>query len=435
MADRETRLLPPGPGEKFDIDANEESFHRMWELFERFGSVYQVDPLSRDRPTYVLNHPDLVQHVLAGNHRNYVKGIGFERVKMLLGNGLIVSEGAFWRKQRQMLQPSFSKPNIAGMTEIMGRCSLQLCEKWEQKADQGEAINITSELSEMALEVILRAIFGDDLDVLCRDHGGNPFEVLAEHNARDLKLVLKVRALSPLILGVVEDRRRRGNSHADFLSTYMDARDRSSGEGMTDKELVDEVVTLIIAGHETTAATLNWVWYLLSQNPDAEAALHGEVDQLELDGAPSYEDLPRLAYAKQVTEETLRLYPPVWLFTRRAVGEDRLGDYYVAPGTDIMLSPYIVHRHPEFWPDAEEFRPERFSEQGAKGRHKFAYFPFSMGARRCTGEFFAFVEAQIHLGLLASRLRLRYLPEQKPELEPALNLRSKHGLMMMAQRR
>ena len=255
MADRETRLLPPGPGEKFDIDANEESFHRMWELFERFGSVYQVNPSSRDRPTYVLNHPDLVQHVLAGNHRNYVKGIGFERVKMLLGNGLIVSEGAFWRKQRQMLQPSFSKLNIAGMTEIMGKCSLQLCESWEQKADRGEAINITSELSEMALEVILRAIFGDDLDVLCRDHGGNPFEVLAEHNARDLKLVFKVRALAPLILGVVENRRRENSKRVGFLSTYMDARDRSDGEGMTDRELVDEVITLIIAGHETTAAS------------------------------------------------------------------------------------------------------------------------------------------------------------------------------------
>lgn len=434
MADRETHPLPPGPADQFDIDANEESFHKMWELFLRFGDIYKIDPPGRDRLTYVVNHPELVQHVLAGNHRNYVKGLGFERVKMLLGNGLIVSEGGFWRRQRQMLQPAFSKQNIAGMSEIMRGCSARLCERWEAKADRGEAINITGELSEMALEVILRAIFGTDLDLLCRDHGGNPFEVLAEHNARDLQLVLKVRALAPIILGVVEGRRRGDARQKDFLSMYMYARDRDSGQPMTDRELVDEVVTLIVAGHETTAATLNWVWYLLSQNPGAEEALHSEVDLLE-GGIPRYEDLPRLAYAKQVMQEALRLYPPVWLFTRKAVGEDRLGDYWVAPGTDILLSPYIVHRHPEFWQRPEEFRPERFSEEGAKGRHKFAYFPFSMGARRCTGEFFAFVEVQIHLGLLASRLRLSLIPGQELELEPAVNLRSKHGLMMMPQRR
>ena len=434
MIERETRLLPPGPEEQCDIDANEESFHKIWELFERFGDIYKIDAPGRDRPTYVLNHPDLVQHVLADNHRNYIKGMGFERVRMLLGNGLIVSEGAFWRKQRRMIQPAFNKENIACLSEIMRRCSLQVCEKWEQKADRGEAINITNDLSEMALEVILRTTFGDDFNVLCRNHGGNPFAILTEHT-RDLQLVLKVRALAPLIMGVVEDRRRADRHEVDFLSMYMDARDRSNGQPMTDKDLLDEVVTLVVAGHETTAATLNWVWYVLSQNPEAEAALHEEVDQLELDGAPRYDDLPRLSYAKQVMAEALRLYPPVWLFTRRAVGEDWLGDYYVAPGTDIMLSPYVVHRHPKFWPGAEDFRPERFSEEGAKGRHKFAYFPFSMGPRGCAGEFFAFAEVQIHLGLLASRLRLRYLPEQKPELEPAFNLRSKHGLMMMAQRR
>ncbi len=435
LTGQKTHPLPPGPREKFDINANEESFHKMWEYFQTFGSIYKIEPPGRESLTYVLNHPDLVRHVLATNNRNYVKGLGFDRVRMLLGNGLIVSEGPFWRRQRQMLQPVFNKPNIAEMSEVIRRGTQNLCAEWERKADLGEPINITKELSGMALEVVLRSIFGDDLDAMTQTHGSNPFAILDEENARDLQLVLKMRALRPIILGIAEERRRKDVHQTDFLSLYMDARDRVSGEPMGDQELFDEIVTLIVAGHETTAATLNWIWYLLSQTPEVEEKLHREVDQLEPDSVPGFEDLPRLAYARQVMDEALRLYPPVWLFSRRAVGEDRLGGYYVAPGTDILLSPYIVHRHPEFWDHPDEFRPERFAEDAVSDRHKFAYFPFSMGARRCTGEFFATVEAQIHLGLLSRRLRLRYIPDRPIELEPLVNLRSKHGVMMMPERR
>ena len=431
------RPLPPGPAEQFDIDVNEESFHRMWGDFQRYGSIYKIDSPRREQPTYVLNHPDLVQRVLAGNRRNYVKGPGFERVKMLLGNGLIVSEGEHWLRQRRTIQPAFHRDNISAMSEVMRRSNQDRLAGWERHADSGEPIDITQETSELALDIMLRTIFGDDLDLLIAEQGGNPFAMLVEHE-RDLALVLKFRALTKLVARLVEQRRRDDVHRQDFLSLYMDARNPQSGEPMTDKDLIDEIMTLIVAGHETTAATVNWIWYLLARHPEVEAKLHTEVDRLTPDfgqGPPDFAHLVRMPYAKRVMHETLRLYPPVWLFTRKALEEDVLGGYRVAPGTDILLSPYIVHRHPDFWDEPDAFRPERFGEEGVNRRHDYAYFPFSAGPRRCTGDFFSQVEVLTHLGLMARRFRLRYTPDRPLELEPAVNLRSKHGIKMTIERR
>jgi len=195
------------------------------------------------------------------------------------------------------------------------------------------------------------------------------------------------------------------------------------------------VMTLIVAGHETTASTLNWAWYLLSEHPVAESTLHHEIDGAPFDDTPSFDDQPGLVFTKQIIDETLRLYPPVWLFSRKALAADNIGGHYVAPGTDIFMAPYFVHRHPQFWVAPEAFRPERFAPDAGPQRHKFVYFPFSMGQRRCIGEFFAVVEMQIHLSAVAKRLRLRHVPDRPVELEPHINLRSRHNLYMRAELR
>ncbi len=192
---------------------------------------------------------------------------------------------------------------------------------------------------------------------------------------------------------------------------------------------------MIVASHETTASTLNWISYLLLEHPAVDAKLHAEVDGLLSDEIPSFDDLTTLVYAKQIIDETLRLYPPVWLFSRRAITEDHIDGYYIAPGSDIFMAPCFVHRHPQFWEDPQAFRPERFEPHAIRQRHKFAYLPFSMGQRRCIGGLFAMVEMQIHLGAISKHLRLRYIPERPIELEPHVNLRTRHSLHMIVERR
>jgi len=408
----------------------------MWEEFERFGDIYRVDPPGHDRPTYVVSHPDLIQRVLVTNWRNYTKGRGFERVKLLLGNGIIVSDGDHWLEQRRMIQPAFKREIIATMSAVVRSANQRLLQGWEAKADRGETVDITHETSVLALEIILGAIFGDDLEPYRTDDGKGPFALLTDHSARDLALVVKFRAVRELVHEIIARRRRDDIHQVDFLSLFMDARSKTDGLPMDDEDLVDEIMTLIVAGHETTAATTNWMWYLLAQHPQVEADLHAELDGLAGDEPPEFASLDRMPYAKRVIFETLRLYPPVWLFTRKATAGDVLGGYRVDPGTDIFLSPYIVHRHPDFWgPDAQEFRPERFTPDGVNPIHEFAYFPFSMGPRRCTGELFAMVEALTHAGWMAPRFRLSYVPDRELELDPAVNLRSKHGIRMRIQRR
>ncbi|MFT5049287.1 MAG: cytochrome P450 [Chlamydiales bacterium] len=428
--------LPPGPAAPCAIDADLESFHRMWRYFEEFGGIYRVDPPGRDRPTYLVSDPDLVQRVLVTNWRNYAKGRGFERVKMLLGNGVIVSDGEHWLEQRRMIQPAFKREIIEAMSAVVRRANEKLLPEWEHKADRGETLDITHETSVLALDVILGVIFGDDLEPYRTDDGKSPFALLVDHPARDLALVVQFRALRELVHELIAKRRCEDVHRTDFLSLFMDARSKTDRQAMADEDLIDEIMTLIVAGHETTAATTNWIWFLLAQDPRVEAELHAELDPLAGDEPPSFASLDQMPYAKRVMFETLRLYPPVWLFTRKALGADELGGYRVDAGTDIFLSPYVVHRHPEFWgDDAQVFRPERFTPDGVNPIHEFAYFPFSMGARRCTGDLFAKVEALTHIGWMAPRFRLSYVPDRELELEPAVNLRTKHGIRMRIERR
>ena len=360
---------------------------------------------------------------------------------MLLGNGIIVSDGEEWRRQRTMMQPGFSRANIARLSEPMRALNVALRSPWAGLADAREAIDITTAMSRLGLEVILRSILSTDLDRLIEREGANPFAFLAEDHTRDIQTAVRFRNLARLILGIVAERRSTGERPFDFLSLLMDARDRKSGTGMTDKELLDEVNTLIIAGHETSAGTLNWTWYLLSQHPAAEQRLLAELATVTPGDDFSFDQLMTLEYAACVLKETLRLYPPVWLFSRRAIREDRLGEFRVPPGAHLFIAPYFLHRRPELWPDPERFDPDRFDERRSAPVDRYAFIPFSAGARRCIGEYFSFVEMQMHLALLAPHFALRFEPgnglpaEQAIELDPAVNLRTRRSIHLNVQHR
>jgi len=432
--DPENKLIPPGPNEAYDLHATQESFDKVSELISTYGDICRVHSVARSSDSYLINNPEYIKHVLVKNHTNYTKGVGFERVKLLLGNGIIVSDGPFWRRQRRMIQPAFSRQLIASLVDEMRDCNAILLEDWRQKVETGGLVNITEVASELALRIVLRTIFGDDLEFINKQSGGNPFAILTEDSARDMQLVLKYRALRKVVLATIEMRREQGIERDDFLGAFMAAKDKDSGETMTNNELIDEVMTLIVAGHETSACTLNWVWYLLAQDPVAEQKVQSEADLLPPEG-PQFTDLTEMPYSKQVVEEALRLYPPVWLFSRKCLKDDRLGEYFVPAGTDIFIAPYFLHRSSEHWPDPDIFNPDRFAGEVLNQRHKQAFIPFSAGPRRCIGDFFATVEMQIHMGMMAREFRLVHVPDKPLELAPDVNLRTRHNFMMRIEKR
>ncbi len=419
-------VLAPGPQERYDLDANDESLSLLQALKGRYGDICRVPTASRANDGLVIHDVECIRRVLLTNRGNYVKGVGLERVRVLLGNGLIVSEGELWSRQRRMMQPAFHSQVIRGFTVLMHRFNQELVERWAGHAARGEPINLTRELSEVALNVVLQALFSTDLDRLIEAEGGSPFDLLTRETRRDLPFAAKFRALTRHVLAMIDARRKEQRVEMDLLSMLMEARDKDSGEAMPPRALLDEVMTLIVAGHETTASTLNWTWYLLSQHAEVEARLH---EALAAE-APGEEPATPPAYVQQVLQEALRLYPPVWLFTRRALGDDRLGGYHVPAGTDIFICPYLLHRHAAHWERPEAFDPERFAPAVADARNGFAFLPFSAGPRYCIGAAFAMAEMTTHLAMVARRFRLVYAAEAAPEAEFQINLRTRQDLPM-----
>jgi cytochrome P450 len=424
----------PGPTEPLDITFNQDVLPHLIAAFAQFGDAFRMFASVTNAPICVFSHPDHVRHVLVDNHHNYTKGIGIERVGILLGKGIMVSEGELWRRQRRMIQPAFHRDVIARMLAHITAANEQLLDTWITSANENREICITQDMSDVTLNIVLRSIFGDDLQAMAAPDGSNPFALLTDETERNLTFAYKFRALSKRIMDCVIRRRANNQEHGDLLAMLMAARDRKSGEPMPDKQLLDEVMTLIVAGHETTASALNWMWYLISQNPDVEQKLVAEISAMR-DSPVTIEEVNALTYTRQVVEETLRLYPPGWLLTRRSINADQIGDYDIPPHTDVFISPYLVHRNPDFWEEPERFNPDRFSASVAAGRNRFCYLPFALGPRACIGENFAMIEMVTHTALLARRIRLRYVPKYPLELECQVNLRSKHGIYMLPELR
>ncbi len=423
--------LPAGPEAAYDINTTDESFPKVADYIAEYGDFCRIKPVTRSNNTILINNPDAVKAILVKNHENYKKGPGFERVKMLLGNGIIVSDGAFWRRQRRMIQPAFSRKCIDGISIKMQKANQDWLARWQEKADKNELLDVSSDTSELSLEIILRCLFSDDMDKLIEQEGQNPFEILTYDLARDIQFVMKFRALKSLVQQLINERRESSMCYDDFLEAFMEAVDKETNEGMIDKEIIDEVMTMIIAGHETGATTLNWAWYLLSQNPVEEKKLHDEVDNNIAGDIPTFAEVGNIPFSRQVIEEALRLYPPVWLYSRTAVADDTVCGYDIAAGTNIFFAPYYLHRHSGYWDDPEAFMPDRFLPDAVKKRHKFAFIPFSAGPRRCIGDYFSIVEMQIHLGTMAQKFKLEYVADEKGvELDPQVNLRSKNSIMM-----
>jgi len=415
----------PGPDGVVSINVEPASLKILRDLQARYGNVVEFEA-PNDRRGMFINDPTSVRRLLVRHHPKYRKGRGFERVEMLLGNGLIVSDGDVWRRSRTMIQPAFSRQNIHRLVELMIDCTKHKVVAWRSVVEAGGVLNVTQEMSDFALELILRAIFGDDYEQRILSGGENPFAFLSQDATRDLSVVMKLRHLRELLLGIIASRRSGDVSDSyDFLSMYLAAVDKQ-GNGFSDRELLDELMTLIVAGYETSAGTLNWAWYLLSHHPEAAAKLQTEAAAYgaAFEGAADDPALAGMAWTQQVLDETLRLYPPVWLFSRRSLESDEIEGYAIPAQTDVYLSPFILQRTAEFWTDPETFDPERFGADGPYQKGDRPFFPFSLGPRRCVGEYFSFLEMKIHLGMLSQQFRLLPVHEQHPGLDLGINLRS-----------
>ncbi len=399
-----------------------------------------------------LNDPELIGYVLLGNHQNYTKGrLNRQTLTPVLGEGLLTSEGSFWRRQRRIAAPAFHHSRVAASAEIMTGCCRTLIERWRAPAESGDALDILEEMAGLTMEIVARALFSSDISgrvgelsraiTVTQDGLGkvNPLDLLGLPEWLPRRRGRSLRKAIALLRGQIDDlikaRRRSGTDRGDLLDMLLKARDADSGESMSDAQLVDEILTLFAAGHETTAVGLTWTWYLLSQHPMQERALHAEIDKVLGGREPGFDDLRSLRYTRMAFEEALRLYPPAYMMHRVPIEDDVIGGHRVAAGTLVSISPYLTHRNPRLWEDPERFDPERFSPQRSAGRHRFAYIPFGGGPRICIGNSFAMMEAQLVLAMVAQRYRLRLLPGFPVVPQGRISLRPRYGMRMVVEGR
>ncbi len=445
--------LPPGPRGHFLFgsmaDLQRDRLRFATDLALNYGDVamFRMGPL----PLYMIYHPDGIRHILVNNKRNYTKDTPvFGLLKGLLGNGLLLSEGEFWLRQRRLMQPMFHRERIAGFGRIMTAAAEKALESWRPAASEGRMVDISREMMRLTLDVACRSLFSVDItgeasaiaravDVVLEDfifRFDHPFYPPAKvPTPRNRRYQAAVAELDRIVYGMIAGRRKAvdqaGELVGDLLSLLMEARDEDTGEAMTDKQMRDELVTLLIAGHETTANALTWALYLLSIHPDVERRLHAEVDTVLSGRTPEADDLPNLEYTRMVVDETMRLYPPAWITNRMTVAEDEVCGYRIPKGATVSICPYVTHRLPEFWENPEGFDPERFTLDKVKARPMFAYFPFGGGPRMCIGKNFALTEAPLVLATIVQRCRLDLYPGHEVRKRPLVTLRPEGGLPMM----
>jgi len=439
----------PGPPRRYPLQnwlALQRNPLRFLEGVARHGDVarFRLGPVF----VYLVNDPDLIRSVLVTRADAYHKGRALERARRLLGQGLLTSEGALHLRQRRLMQPAFHRERIAGYGETMVRYAGRAAERWKA----GETIDVHKEMVALTLAIVGKTLFDADVEEEADEIGKALTEALELFQRllmvpygefleklpipSTLRFRSARRRLDATIARLIAERRRNPRDRKDLLTLLLLAQDtEGDGGGMTDTQLRDEAMTIFLAGHETTANAMAWTWHLLSQNPEAEGRLHGELDRVLEGRAPGVADLPRLRYTEMVLSESMRLFPPAWILGRRAIVDHELGGYRIPAGSIVLLSQWITHRDARYFPDPLRFDPQRFTAEAQAARPKFSYFPFGGGPRVCIGEGFAWMEGVLVLATIARRWR--FLPVDGIPVTPAamITLRPKSGLPMRIEAR
>ncbi len=440
------RTLPPGPKSLIPgralLTFRRDPIAFLMSTARDFGDIACFGAGSQQY--FLVNHPDHIKDILVTHHADFKKGRGLERAKRMLGNGLLTSEGPFHHRQRRLAQPAFHRDRIAGYADIMVNYADRLQrERWRK----GQTLDIAKEMMHLTLAIVGKTLFGTETgaeaeqvrEALSETMKGFtramlPFaEFLDRLPLRRNRHYSRARnVLDSIIYRIIDERRRSGEDRGDLLSMLLRAQDEEGDGGqMTDLQLRDEAITIFLAGHETTANTLTWTWYLLSEHPDIEQRLHRELDSVLAGRLPTAEDFPRLQYTEMVITEAVRLYPPAWILGRRALKDYKLGPYIVPAGAIVIMSPYVMHHDPRYFPDPFRFDPDRWMAEARAPRPQFSYFPFGGGPRRCIGEGFALMESIMVLATLAQKWSLRRAVDQPVALQPLVTLRPKHGMRMV----
>ena len=395
----------------------------------------------------LVNEPDFIEHILVTNRQNYVKGhLARQILEPALGNSLLISEGDFWRRQRRIMAPAFHHQHLAQAAHVMVRRARQRVERWRTPCEKSECLDIAHEMMSLTMEIVAEALFSTEIANSIDELGRavttlnsslgtpNPLDILGFPEWfprwRSRRTRSALARLDRMIYGIIAARRATQNGPDDLLGLLLAARDEETGEGMTDRQLRDELITFFTAGHETTALALTWTLYLLSRHPGIEHALHDEVDRTQGEGKTTFVGVEALSYTRMVIQEAMRLFPPVHSLSREPVTDDEVGGHAIRAGSVVTISPYLTHRNPRLWDDPLRFDPGRFTRDRVKARHRFAYLPFGGGPRICIGRGFAMMEACVVLATIARAYRLRMAPGHRVEAHGGITLRPRYGLRM-----
>jgi cytochrome P450 len=409
----------------------------------RYGDVVQLR--FGQRLVLLVSHPDLIEQVLQAQHRYYAKGFFYRILTPLLGTGLLTSEGDFWLRQRRLAQPAFHRARIAAYATTMLEYADAMLAEWRD----GEVRDIYEDMTRLTLRVVGKTLFDTDLSREATDVGDALGNALRELNLQisgpevmlpawvptpsRMRLRRAVRRLDRLVLRLIAERRASGVDRGDLLSALLQAQDED-GSRMSDRQLRDEAMTIVLAGHETTAIALSWTWLLLSEHPEVAERVREEVRRVTGERPLTVDSVPQLTFADAVLKEAMRLYPPIVGIGRENLVEVELGGYRLPPGTNIFINLWVVQRDPRFFARPEVFDPDRWLDGRTRDLPHYAYFPFGGGPRLCIGQPFAMMEATLVLARVISQWRLELEPSQRVELAPALTLRPKHGVMMTPRR-
>jgi len=432
--------LPPGPRLRGLFRMFRQSPPEfMLGLMREYGDVVRFRGFF---PVYAVNHPDYVRQILTQAHPKYTKNtIDYRVISTTLGKGLVTNDGESWARQRRLMQPVFSSRTINSFDATINDVTAQLVTQWESKGEF-ETVWLDRDMGRITFQVVSRTLFGTDID----DVADEMVDILAIINQHPLQFsafmtlfpwvplpsnrrFLRIRRrLEEIVDGLVALHREEGSSRQDIVDLLLAARDPQTGHGMSEKQMRDEIITLMLAGHETSSTALTWTFYLLSQHPDIERRLRGELANVLGGRAAMSDDLPRLPYLKQVVQESMRLYPPVWGIARRSAEEVEFSGYRVPRDAYIAITMYALHRHPDYWPEAERFDPDRFAANRTESRHSYCYLPFAAGPRACIGAGMAMLEVQLVLAQLLQRFCARPLAGHPVEPQAVVTLKARHGM-------
>jgi cytochrome P450 len=439
---------PPGPNINFPVyyflAMRRHPLRFLSDLARDYGDICHFK--SGRQHIYLINDPELVKEVLVTQSRHFNKGRTLSRARRILGSGLLTSEGEVHRRQRRLIQPAFHHQRIAAYGQVMVECGVKTASRWRA----GQTLDVAQEMTRLTVQIVGKALFDPDFEREAEDTEAVLAEILAKLDALRLPFAglfdilptpatLRFKRARARMDGMVYrmmNERRAAGARSDLLSMLMLAADQNDPErAMSERQVRDEIFTFILAGSVSTTNALTWTWHLLSQHPEEEQRLHLEIDAVLQGELPTLETMGQLTFTRMVLSESLRLFPPVWLIGRRAIQDCEIGGYLVPRGAIVMMSQYLMHRHPRYYPDPSRFLPSRWTAEAEAQRPKFAFFPFAAGPRGCIGESFAWMEGILLIAILSQRWKLRPVRNFPVIPSPDLILHPKHGLRMTVQQR